>query len=361
MQYGKISVNAFDRSIHKVITPRRTEVLQGVHLGNHGSVLCSGRTGNGAFVVSENPVSAPQGEHFSAWLTAGFYRCLNDIAVMQATPIALRAVMLLPKECEEPDLRRFVTCLEQLCEKEHMEYVGGHTETLYHLQQPVLTLSAYGTRILGKEEAQIQDVPLSEKQLRRIRNAYKKERTAKAGHSIVMTGFAGAETVALLTETMREVLQERFTPAFLDMASEMLQYLNCVPEAAVAGKHGVTAMHNISSGGVMGALWEMSHYADLGFEVNLRQIPIRQETIEICEFLGLNPYQISSCGAMLMATDDAEGLIDALKQAGIYACLIGVFTEDKACCLQNEEEIRYLDRPAEDAVQSLLERFIARE
>lgn len=358
MQYGKISVNAFDRSIHKVISPRRTEVLQGVHLGNHCSVLSSDGTCDGAIVVSENPVSAPQGAHVSAWLTAGFYRCMNDVAVMQATPVALRAVMLLPGDCEEPQLRSWIERLEQLCEKENLEYMGGHTETLYHLENPIVVLSVYGLHPhVWETEETCTAREISVKQLRHSRSEYMKQLRPRAGQAIVMTGYAGAETAALLAQTLQKVLEERFSAAFLDMTSKMLEYMNCVPEAAVAGKHGVKAMHNISSGGVLGALWEMSHFADLGFEVDLRKIPIRQETIEICEFFGLNPYQISSCGAMLMATDASDTLIAALEEAGIPACQIGTFQKEKACRLQNEEEMRFLERPAEDAVQSLLKRY----
>ena len=359
MQYGKISVNAFDRSIHKVISPRRTEVLQGVHLGNHCSVLSSDGTCDGAIVVSENPVSAPQGAHFSAWLTAGFYRCMNDVAVMQATPTALRAVMLLPGDCEEPQLRSWIELLEQLCEKENLEYMGGHTETLYHLENPIVVLSVYGLHPdVWKADGETgRSEEISVKQLRRRRGAYMKQQRPRAGQAIVMTGYAGAETAALLAQTLGGVLEERFSTAFLDLTSKMLEYMNCVPEAAVAGKHGVTAMHNISSGGVMGALWEMSHFADLGFDVDLRKIPIRQETIEICEFFGLNPYQISSCGAMLMASDTPDILIAALEGAGIPACQIGIFQKDRACRLLNEEETRFLERPAEDAVQCLLKRY----
>ena len=51
-------------------------------------------------------------------------------------------------------------------------------------------------------------------------------------------------------------------------------------------------MHDITEGGVFGAFWEMASGAGVGLEVDLKKIPIRQETVEICNYFGVNPYQI---------------------------------------------------------------------
>ena len=74
-------------------------------------------------------------------------------------------------------------------------------------------------------------------------------------------------------------------------------------------------MHDITEGGVFGALWEMAEGAGTGLDVDLRKIPIRQETVEICEFFGVNPYLIMSSGSMMIASDDGHHLVDghALK------------------------------------------------
>lgn len=52
----------------------------------------------------------------------------------------------------------------------------------------------------------------------------------------------------------------------------------------------------ISEGGIFGALWEMADGAGIGLDVALKRIPIQQETVEICEFFGVNPYQMLSTG-----------------------------------------------------------------
>ena len=85
-----------------------------------------------------------------------------------------------------------------------------------------------------------------------------------------------------------------------------------------------------------------------GLQVDVKAIPIRQETVEICEFFDVNPYQIMSSGSMLIAAKDGLKVMRALQDAGIPAALIGSMTEGNDRILRNGEEIRYLDRPKPD-------------
>ena len=51
-------------------------------------------------------------------------------------------------------------------------------------------------------------------------------------------------------------------------------------------------------------LWEVAEGANVGLEADLKKIPIRQETVEICEVFHLNPYHIMSSGSVLAVTED---------------------------------------------------------
>ena len=48
----------------------------------------------------------------------------------------------------------------------------------------------------------------------------------------------------------------------------------------------------------------MGQCSGVGLEIDLKKIPIRQETIEICEFFDLNPYKLLSGGSLLLAAAD---------------------------------------------------------
>ena len=75
---------------------------------------------------------------------------------------------------------------------------------------------------------------------------------------------------------------------------------------------------------------------------------VKQETIDLCEYYNLNPYQMTSAGCILMTADDGDMLVRALEGVGARASKLGVATDKKARVIASGEEQRYLDRPAPD-------------
>ncbi len=64
------------------------------------------------------------------------------------------------------------------------------------------------------------------------------------------------------------------------------------------------AFYSLGEGGVLAGLWKMAEASEIGLFADLRKIPVRQETIEICERFNLNPYKLKAvfwlvCGKWL--------------------------------------------------------------
>ena len=92
----------------------------------------------------------------------------------------------------------------------------------------------------------------------------------------------------------------------------------------------------------------------IGFEIDMSAISLKQETVEICEFYRLNPYQLTSAGSFLIVTPDALEVIRILEQVGARAIRLGVTKPQNARVITSGEEVRYLDRPAPDELESWL-------
>ena len=106
---------------------------------------------------------------------------------------------------------------------------------------------------------------------------------------------------------------------------------------------GIRHMHDVAEGGVFGAVWELCERLSAGVELDLKKIPICQETVEICEYFDVNPYQLKGDGALLFVTHDSGAAIKALKEAGISAAVIGRMKEGNDRILVNEDETRFLE------------------
>ena len=211
--------------------------------------------------------------------------------------------------------------------------LGGHTEVTQAVNQPVFSVTGIG-KIKKENLKSVSDI--------------------KPGQDLVLTKWIGLEATAVIAREKEAELLKRFSLAFVEDAKNFEQYLSVLPEAQIAVEAGAAAMHDLRTGGVFGALWEMASGGGIGLEVDLRSIPVRQETVEICEAFGLNPYQITSSGSLLIAVENGNHLVRALSQTGIHGAVIGKTTEGRERILKNQGEVRYLDKPQPDELYKIL-------
>ena len=116
-----------------------------------------------------------------------------------------------------------------------------------------------------------------------------------------------------------------------------------------AGLDGLLAHYGyVREGGIFAGLWELAASAGTGIDIALKNIPIRQHTIEVCEFFRLNPYMLRSGGTLLMVSANGERAAAALCEAGIPAAVIGRTTGNNDKIIRYDDEVRYLEPPKED-------------
>ena len=174
-----------------------------------------------------------------------------------------------------------------------------------------------------------------------------------AGDAIIMTKWAALEGTAILAAECENHLKYRFPMPLIMEAASFRNLISVRNEAAIAHELGAKAVHDISGGGIFAALWELAGQTSCGFEVDLKSIPLRQETIEITNFLGLNPYQMLSGGSLLIVTDNENELMERLSLKNIPSTLIGRIVKSNDKIIRNDDEVRYLDKPAADEILKL--------
>lgn len=176
-----------------------------------------------------------------------------------------------------------------------------------------------------------------------------------AGQDIVLTKWVGMEGMLRIASEKEAQLKERFAPVFLKQVRDFREEIFASREIDVAKARGVSVIRQVTEGGILAALWNLAKEAGTGLTADMKQLSIRQETIELCEYFRLNPYQMTSAGSMLMVTDNGEVLADALHGIQVQAAVIGRLTDSNDKILQNGEEIRYIDRPAPDELMKLFD------
>ena len=140
---------------------------------------------------------------------------------------------------------------------------------------------------------------------------------------LVLTKWIALKGTSVLASCRAEELSSRLPSVMIRDAAGFTCYLSTEREYQISGGYGAAAIYPLGKGGVLGGLWNMLEQINAGMEIDLRKIPIRQETVEICEFFDLNPYYTDSTGALLVAVEDGFGLVSVLEREGIHAAVIG--------------------------------------
>lgn len=327
MKIGKLPEPVLIRSVLKQVKHRRPEVLVGPSVGQDCAALQVGP--EEVLVMSTDPITGTVKDLGSHCI----HITVNDLAASGAEPLGVMLTILLPDTMEEPQLRRLMQEAEKTCEELNIEVLGGHTEITNVVRQPLISVTGVGK--------------IPRRQLTTLRHI-------EPGQDVVVTKWIGLEATAILAKECEEELSARFPAGLVDVAKGFGKYLSVVKDARIAVDCGVTAMHDITEGGVFGALWEMASGAGVGLEVDMKKIPIRQETVEICEYFGLNPYQIMSSGSMMIVTDQGHELVRRLEAEGIHGTVIGRTTGGNDRILRNGEDVRYLDKPQPDELYKVL-------
>lgn len=318
MRTGKVKESILKRSVLKKIQYRSAEVLEAPAAGRDAARVRL--DDERCIVYSSNPVTGcPEtvGER-------AFYRMANDLAAAGVTPAGMLINILLPEGTKERELKSIMESVGSLAKEYAVDILGGHTEVSPAVSVPLISVVGTGYADNGVSVGSSGLCP---------------------GMELVMTKWAGAAGVADLVYEKRESLETRFSHAFLEETESFGKQRGCIQDARIAKEMGAAAMHNASADGVFGALWEFGEASGVGLAVDLKKIPIRQETVEICEFFDLNPYMIPSEGVLLIGTTEGKRLVAQYEKAGIPADVIGTVEKGNDRVIKNGEETRFLVPP----------------
>lgn len=276
-------------------------------------------------------------ENALGYVTSDVIKQYNKLRAGGYEPFALTDTIMMP-ENDERKMKTILRELAELAKQLHVDIVYGHTEISDTFAKPAVTVTMFGKKYRENNLAEddrkkrCQEKDLAEDGRRKIRPEM----------DIVMCGQTGILGTLLQVREKKEQLLTRYSEEYLRTAEAFDKLLLVKNQGILAEKCGAVYAHHISTGGVYAALWELAEAGSVGLEVLHDAIPIMQETIEICEFTGDNPYRIDGCGAILFVTEDGAALSDRLYQAGFEAAVIGKTTAGNDRVVLHDDERSFL-------------------
>ncbi|MEM2537447.1 MAG: AIR synthase family protein [Candidatus Bathyarchaeia archaeon] len=332
---GKVPIEVLKKIVFKNLGAKRLEVVLGPSVGFDGAVLDLGCK---SLIVSMDPITGTVER--IGWLAV--HVNANDVATFGVEPAFFSSCILLPEHADEQTVKTICSQMNKASKDIGMAIIGGHCEVTPNLSNPIVIGCAMGTTEKGK---------------------YVTAGGAKPGNKLILTKSAGVEGTAILaTEHYNLLLKNGLSPSLLKGAQRFFEKISVVKEAILAFKTGgVTAMHDPTEGGILGGVHEMADASELGVKIFEEKIPVAVETIEICRFYGIDPLQLISSGALLIASREgqAEKIVEELGKNGIDAAIIGEFLPSKRqrLLIRKNGEITPLPRPEADHLWLALAKY----
>lgn len=326
MEIGKVPNNILKEIILDKIKTNRKEVLIRPKIGED---CCAVDFGEHVCVLSTDPITGAVNE---VGRLAVHISC-NDIASCGVEPLGLLITILAPPGTTVEELDLVMTQICDTANQLNVDIIGGHTEITNSVNRFVIISMAVGKI-------------LKEKLI--------KTSGARAGDQIILTKSAGIEGTAIIAHDKEAELSAKLGEELVKNAKSFVNSISVVKEGVIAGDFGVTSMHDVTEGGVLGAVWEVSEASGVGARIYGDRIPVGIETVKICDFYGINPLKLISSGCMIIACPDGIGLVQRLKENNIDAAVIGELTE---CCdklLIHGDKVEPILQPESDELYKVI-------
>jgi HAD superfamily hydrolase (TIGR01549 family) len=235
----------------------------------------------------------------------------NDIATSGATPRWLLTSLLFPPETTPNQIWEVMSELERFCKTCKITLCGGHTEITDAVTRPVVTGMLSGT-VLRKD--------LIEK------------RRMCRGDQILLTKAVAVEGTAIIACELRNRLLSLGMPETeIERSREFLSHISIVAEAKIAAGSGfVSAMHDITEGGLATAVKEFSIAGGHKVLIEMDRIPVFPETRRLSKILDFDPLGLIGSGSLLICCrkEGCDLLLSEIQRAGIAVCRIGEVLEE---------------------------------
>ena len=329
MKIGKLTINDLRELIFKNIRNNRSEVITNPEIGGDCAVITT--SGEDVIYLSSDPITGAANSlgKLSVNINA------NDIATSGVAPLGVMLTILAPPGTNRESIEEIIKEAQSECDMLNMSILGGHTEITDAVNRIVLSVTAIG---IGKK-SQMKD-----------------RRAAMPGDVLIITKGIGIEGTGIIASEKSNILEESFGEEFVKKCKNYLNMTSVVKDGVIANKYA-KGMHDVTEGGLLGALWEMCELYKLGCKVQYEKIKISDEIKKVTEFFGIDPLKLISSGTMLIsvAKDEAKELMEELKKSGIESYEIGVLIETSDKILVKDGVLTKIQEPESDELYKVFE------
>lgn len=325
---GKIQDGYFKQTIFLQSGASRPEVKAGPQYGVDVAVVS---LPNGMdMALTSDPLSLipTLGLRESAWLSV--HLMANDMATTGIAPMYAQFVLNLPTTITALQFEEYWHWIHTYCNDIKVSITGGHTGKAEGQQS---TMAGGGTMIAIAHAG-----------------TFLLSKNAQPGNTIIVTKQSALIATSILALSFPQTVKDKCGTATWQAACRLFEETSSlqagitapgnaeaidqavIPAHAIVLPTGprkeVTAMHDVTEGGILGAIIELATASGCGVRIESNLLPIGEVQQQIGQLFNIDPRWCVGAGSMILTTPAGkeEQVIQRLQQKGIPATRVGVIT-----------------------------------
>jgi len=301
MKIGKLTASQLKEIIFNNIKKKRKEFLNSPGIGDDCAAIDLGEK---VCYISSDPITGAVSE---IGKLAVNITC-NDLATTGVEPMGIMVTILAPPTTSVEDLKKIMVDMESECTILNIDILGGHTEITDAVNKIIVSVTGlgFGTKAHYEDKKEILE-----------------------GDIILLTKGTGIEGTAIISYEKEEELKVILSQEEIDRGKSMMNLTSVVKEGILSSELS-KGMHDVTEGGLLGAIWEVAELSKLGVTIYGDKLNVSQVTHKICNYYKIDPLKLISSGSMLIVVSpkNKEKLMDKLILNEIATFEIGYFTKD---------------------------------
>jgi len=332
-ELGKIQHSDFDDIIFQKCGYSRKEVSTGPGFGIDVAII---DLPNGlCMALTSDPLSLipSLGLQESAWLSV--HLMANDMATTGCSPMYAQFVLNLPAHFSSSDFKIYWHYIHTFCKEINIAITGGHTG---FVEGQNSTIAGGGTLVTIAPKEQILV-----------------SKNAKPSNVILATKQCAISSSAILAMSFPETVKNKLGKQVYNEGCELFYQTSSLKDALiVAGTDinhpEITAMHDVTEGGMLGAIYELAVASGNGAFVYNDCLPIGETQKQICNLFSIDPRYSIGAGSMIIAVKkgNENEVINRLKLQNVDCTIVGELAEKEhgITIIENDEKkaLPYLEK-----------------
>jgi hydrogenase expression/formation protein HypE len=316
---SKFSLDVLQKCVFPFVQANDPDLILGAAFGEDVALT---RVGGDILVSHVDPIVGAVGD--IGWLAV--HVACNDVAASGIRPRWLQLLVLVPRLEDVDLLEQIMRDASRAVQEIGVSIIGGHTGYSAGLSRPLIAVTALGTAS-GQEPV--------------LTNG------ARIGDQMLVTKGIALEGTAILAQDFADVARKLgLSEAELEEGRSVMAEISVMPEALVLAAKGVTAMHDVTRGGLLETLLEIAYLSQVGIEVEFPRLAIPPIVSRFAQAFQFDPLRMISSGtlAVTVPPERTEDVSQALEELKTPFTFVGRVIEGKGVYILQDGKARHYTR-----------------